>query len=270
MVMDIAVMIMLAVVGAGIGSFACCQTWRIRKNDKSPRSHCMNCKYQLKWYDNIPVISWLILGGKCRKCHKKIGAMELLSELGVAAVFALSFLLWPWRGELVQGNVFEIIKYVVFLVQLSVFAILFIHDAKWKELPVKLMIVSAAIGVVYFGANIVKIIAAGNFNFDLIVSFVGAIIILPGFYYFMYKASKEAWVGGGDPILCLPLAIMLGDFWLSMFCLFGANMIGSIIMLPVVTIKKEKHAMIPFGPFLILGFLSVFFLQDAIIRFISF
>lgn len=263
-------MIILAMMGAGIGSFACCQAWRIRKNDKSPRSHCMNCKYQLKWYDNIPVVSWLILRGKCRKCHKKIGVMEFLAELGVAAVFVLSMVLWPWRDELMHGDAFEIAKYAIFLVQLAVFAILFIYDAKWKELPVKLMIASAIIGVVFWGVNIAKIASAGNFNTDILISFAGAIVILPGFYYFMYKASKEAWVGGGDSILCLPLAIMLGDFWLAMFCLFGANMIGSIIMLPVVSIKKQKHAMIPFGPFLILGFLTVFFLQDAIIKFISF
>jgi prepilin signal peptidase PulO-like enzyme (type II secretory pathway) len=230
----------------------------------------MSCNYKLKWFDNIPVLSWIFLRGKCRKCGKKIGFAEIFSEIGLAAIFVVSFLLWPWRAELLARDGFEIAKFAVFLVQLVLFTILFIYDAKWKELPVKLMIVSAAIGVAFFGVNIVKIIAAGNFNFDLIVSFVGAIIILPGFYYFMYKASKEAWVGGGDPILCLPLAIMLGDFWLSMFCLFGANMIGSVIMLPVVAIKKEKHVMIPFGPFLILGFLAVFFLQDAIIRFISF
>ena len=86
----------------------------------------------------------------------------------------------------------------------------------------------------------------------------------------MYKASKETWVGSGDAILCVSLAVMLGDFWLAMFCLFGSNMIGSVIMLPVMTAKKEKLLMIPFGPFLIAGFLVVFFLQDAIINFVSF
>ena len=105
-----AVMIILAVLGAGLGSFACCQAWRVKKGDKSPRSHCMHCKYQLKWYDNIPIISWLMLGGKCRKCHKKIGAAELMAEILMAAVFAISYVFWPWRAELYAGDVLEIAK----------------------------------------------------------------------------------------------------------------------------------------------------------------
>jgi prepilin signal peptidase PulO-like enzyme (type II secretory pathway) len=86
----------------------------------------------------------------------------------------------------------------------------------------------------------------------------------------MYAASKEKWVGSGDAVLCVALALMLGKFWLAMFCLFGSNMIGSLVMVPVTAAKKEKHAMIPFGSFLILGFLVVFYWQDALMNFISF
>lgn len=264
------VIIFLAVLGAGLGSFACCQAWRIRKNDKSARSHCMNCKYQLKWYDNIPVLSWLFLRGKCRKCHKKIGAAEILAELCLAALFAASYAFWPRGEELRGGNVLEVAKYVAFLVQLVVFTILAVYDAKWKEMPTSILLVSIVVGLVYFVLNLVLILMTGGISGDIIMSLVGALIILPGFYYFMYKASKETWVGSGDAILCVPLAIMLGDFWLAMFCLFGSNMIGSVVMLPVMAAKKQKHAMIPFGPFLIAGFLVVFFLQDAIINFVSF
>ena len=268
--MDSAIIIFLAILGAGLGSFACCQAWRLRKCDKSARSHCMNCKYQLKWYDNIPVLSWLLLLGKCRKCHKPIGFAEIIAEVGLAALFALSFAFWPNRDDLLAGNVLEVAKYIVFLVQLVVFMILAVYDAKWKETPTSILLVSIVTGLAYFVLNIVLIVLTGKFSSDLVMSIVGAMIILPGFYYFMYKASKETWVGSGDAILCVSLAVMLGDFWLAMFCLFGSNMIGSVVMLPVTAAKKEKHAMIPFGPFLIAGFLVVFFLQDAIINFVSF
>jgi prepilin signal peptidase PulO-like enzyme (type II secretory pathway) len=267
--MNVAVIIFLAVLGAGLGSFACCQAWRLRKHDKSARSHCMNCDYQLKWYDNIPIFSWLFLLGKCRKCRKPIGFAEIFAEVCLAALFALSYVFWPRREDLLAGNVLEVAKYVTFLVQSVVFMILAVYDAKWKEMPTSILLVSVVVGLVYFVLNFVLILMTGKFAPELIMSLVGAIVILPGFYYFMYKASKETWVGSGDAILCLPLAIMLGDFWLSMFCLFGSNMIGSIVMLPVTVVKKEKHAMIPFGPFLIAGFLTVYFLQDAIANFIS-
>ena len=268
--MNIAIVILLAIVGAGLGSFACCQAWRIRKGDKSVRSHCMNCSYQLKWYDNIPIVSWLMLGGKCRKCHKKIGLAELIAELALAAIFALSYVIWPQAERLAEGDSFAIARFVVFLVQLVLFMILAVYDAKWKEMPTAILIASCAVGLVYWGLMLVELIMLDAFSVNVILNVIGAIVILPGFYYFMYKASKERWVGSGDAILCIPLALMLGNFWLAMFCLFAANMIGSIIMLPVTTVKHEKHAMIPFGPFLIVGFLVIFFLQNMVINFVSF
>ncbi|MBF1015743.1 MAG: prepilin peptidase, partial [Candidatus Nanogingivalaceae bacterium] len=103
-------------LGAVFGSFAVAQVWRLRAKQlqdekasgekidaaewkklrllasvspKSDRSHCLSCGYQLKWYDLIPVISWLSLGGKCRKCHSKIGATEFLTEVSMFALFAI-------------------------------------------------------------------------------------------------------------------------------------------------------------------------------------
>ncbi len=268
--MNVAVIIILAILGAGLGSFACCQAWRIRNADKSARSHCMHCKYQLKWYDNIPILSWLLLRGRCRKCHKAIGIAEILAELSLAVLFSLSFVFWPWHNRLVSGNAFQIIKYIIFLVQLVIFMILAVYDAKWREMPSFVLIASCLVGLSFYVVEIIQAVSSSSFQAESLLSLLGAMIILPGFYYFMYKASKETWVGSGDPILCIPLALMLGNFWLAMFCLFGSNMIGSVIMLPVTAAKREKHAMIPFGPFLIAGFLAVFFLQASIIKFVSF
>lgn len=256
------------VLGAALGSFACCQAWRIRKKDKTPRSHCMHCDYKLKWYDNIPVLSWLMLGGKCRKCHKAIGAAEILSELGLAAVFVLSFLFWPYAG-LKTGDPFEIAKFVIFCVQLVCFAILFVFDAKWGEMPTKVLIVSCVLGALFFGVGLWQRIYLLDFKWEILGELCGAMLILPGFYYLIYKASKEAWVGSGDPILCVPIAMMLSQFWLALFCLFASNMIGSVIMLPVVIAKRSKSKLIPFGPFLIMGFLLIFFLQHMVMSFVS-
>ena len=197
-------MIILFILGAVLGSFACCQVWRIRKKDKSKFSHCMHCKYQLQWYDNIPIISWLSLGGKCRKCKHKIGCAEILAEVGLALAFVLSFVFWP--TPLVEP--LKIVNFGLFLALLSIFTILFIYDAKWCELPMSLMMGALGVAVVYFVLNYYP-----NFEIDWL-SFVGGLLILPGFYYLMYKLSHECWVGSGDWILCLPLAVMLSNFWL--------------------------------------------------------
>ena len=251
----------LFVLGAAFGSFACCQAWRIRKGDKSKRSHCMNCKYQLKWYDNVPIVSWLMLGGKCRKCHKKIGCAELLAELGLAVICVLCFWLWPAREALLLPSMIEWVKFTIFLIILVVLTILCSYDAKWGELPVALLITAIFMAVAFWIVSVWESYQAyGNYNW---LSFVLALLFLPALYFLLYKVSNERWVGGGDWILCIPLALMLGNMWASMFCLFLSNVIGSIVMLPVM-IRKKKKMMIPFGPFLIVGFLVTFFANELI------
>ena len=118
-------------LGAVFGSFAVAQVWRLRAKQlqdekasgekidssewkklrslasvspKSDRSHCLSCGYQLKWYDLIPIISWLSLGGKCRKCHSKIGATEFLTEVSMFALFAIIFILRSAAGLLEGYN----------------------------------------------------------------------------------------------------------------------------------------------------------------------
>lgn len=264
---SVGIIIALFIVGAALGSFACCQAWRTHKKDKTKWSHCMNCKYRLKWYDNIPIISWLMLGGKCRKCRKPIGWSEFLSEVGLGALFVISYLFWPNQKALLGMEFAEVLKFVLFLINATIFLILFIYDTKWKELPVGLMIAAGIVAGFFFSVNVVMAYGVGQ-NVDWL-NIAGALVILPGFYYLMYKVSKESWVGGGDWILCVPLALMLGDFWLAMFALFMANIIGSIVSFPLLLKKKNTKTAIPFGPFLILGFLVIFFLQTQILSLVT-
>ena len=251
--------VLLFIFGAVLGSFACCQVWRIRKHDKSKFSHCMHCKYQLQWYDNIPIISWLSLAGKCRKCKKPIGCAEILAEVGLALVFALSYIFWPVK----EMNTIEIVKFGLFLVLFTIFTILFIYDAKWFELPVKLMVAAVVIAGVYRILNIWPDFV----GFDWL-SLIGCLVVMPGFYYLMYKISHETWVGGGDWILCISLALMLGNFWLGVMCVFISNLIGSFVCVPIAISKKNKKMKIPFGPFLIIGFWLVFLAQNLIMSMI--
>ena len=261
-------MVFLFIIGAMLGSFACCQVWRIRKGDKSKWSHCMNCKYQLRWYDNIPIISWLMLGGKCRKCRKKIGYAEILAEVGLALVFALSFWFWPERVALLELNVMVCVKFALFLANLVIYTILFIYDAKWKELPVPLLIGACGVAAVFLGITIWQAFSLqGGFDW---LSLLLALLFLPGLYYLMYRVSSESWVGGGDWILCIPLALTLGNMWLALMCMFLANVIGSVVMLPVAVKKKKKNMVIPFGPFLIVAFWLIYLAQGPILRFMGF
>ena len=272
--LDFCMTLIFFATGAILGSFGCCQVWRIRKGDKTKRSHCMNCDYQLKWYDNVPILSWLLLGGKCRKCRKKIGVTELMAELISGAVFALSYLLWPGGLDFASGVSPTVgLKFALFLMLLACFVILFIYDLKWKEMPTLVLWVATGIGVAFCAVNLLNEHFAGDgLDWGDWSNLIGAIGILPGFYFLMYVMSREKWVGGGDWILCLPLAMCLSNVWLAAFVLFGSNMIGVSVMLPMMARanKKKKQRQIPFGPFLITAFLIVFFCQNVLIEFVSF
>ena len=292
--MEIILTIFLFVLGAMLGSFAACQVWRIKKGDKAKRSHCMSCGYQLKWYDNVPIISWLCLRGKCRKCGKKIGRMEIFAELGLAVVFVLSYLLWPKKQWLDAGFglmggvgsgldvaniviVLEMVKFGLLLALLVPLLISFLYDLKFLELPVAILYVNIAIAVLFAGVSIWQGVLtdgalqyANEMPFWLrgLCEYGAAFAILPGLYFVMYKISHEKWVGGGDWILNIALALVLGNFWLATFAMFLSNILGLVAYLPkTLSAKKGKklEMQIPFGPFLILAFWLIFVGQNFIL-----
>jgi hypothetical protein len=82
--------------------------------------------------------------------------------------FVLSFLLWPWRGKMMSGDGFEIAKFAIFLVQLVIFMVLAVYDAKWKEMPTKLLIASCGVGAAWFGVEIARAAIANEFSLPVI------------------------------------------------------------------------------------------------------
>ena len=144
----------------------------------------------------------------------------------------------------------------------------FLYDAKWKELPIVALVFEGIIAVIYFlirnASSDFEMLASTKQILDLLL----ALVVLPGFYFVLYKISGEKWVGGGDYLLCIPLALVLQKFWLSLFCLFVSNVLGCLIMVPFLTLTKKKDRQIPLGPFLVLGFIVVFLAQDFILEFV--
>ena len=264
--------IILFVLGAVMGSFAMCQVWRMRdwqtkrkKTDwRQDHSHCLSCGYRLRWYDNIPVFSWLWLRGKCRKCGKAIGGAEILCEVGLATVFVLSYVLWPFT---LTGAI-DVAQYIIFLAMLVGLTMLFVYDLKWKRLPEKPLIFCTICGVAFVGLRL-----WGGFSLNSLLELLGALAVLPGVYWVLYKASGERLVGGGDWLLATPLALVAGNYWVAFFVLFASNLLGSFIMIPVTAIRKWRKGLetqVCFGPFLIVGFLVVFFLQGWLMGLLGF
>ena len=225
-----------AIMGAAFGSFACCQAWRIRlkeegKKDPGKRSVCIKCGHKLGWYENIPILSWLFLRGKCRQCGAKIGYAEILAE--VLGLLSFGLIAWKFVG-MVPAEVTETVEFIGALELARMVAvmaamvgllILVVYDGKWGEMPVGIMIYAIVMGVVYATISLIN----GEFE---ILSLVGSVGLLAGVYYLLYFFSKEKLVGGGDWLLCLAIGLLLGKWQLALIELFLANFLGAVIMLP--------------------------------------
>jgi len=282
---EVLIYVALGLFGAALGSFAAASVWRLRARqlvadkkageeyDKKEYkllkkiiakplddySQCLHCDYKLKWYDMIPIVSWLALRGKCRNCRKPIGWFEFLMEIGVAAFFVLSYAFWP--GGIETG--YEIAHFALWLIAGVVMSILFAYDVKWFLLPDKLNAALAIIGVAIVG---VRIAETGDVA-GTILSALAGVAILSGLYAVLYFVSKGRWIGFGDVKLNIGLALILVDWQLALTALFLANFIGCLVVIPLLATKKlERNSHVPFGPLLIAGTILAFFLGWVILN----
>ena len=277
--MNIALVIGAAVLGAAMGSFAVAQVWRLRarqlaedkkvghpvdaaemkrlrpllkaKKLRQDRSVCLSCGHQLEWYDLLPVVSWVSLGGRCRYCRQPIGWTEVLAELGLGGLFALSVCWWPWAHSSLSGLLLSL-----WLVALVLLTILFIYDLKWYLLPDVIMLPLIIVAIIFAALQMMQ----STQLVGQLWSLIGAIGLLAGLYTGLYLLSGGAWVGFGDVKLGLGLALLLGHWPLAFLTLFLANLLGTLIVLPgILRGVLQRTTKIPFGPLLIAGFLIAWF-----------
>ena len=273
MFMNFIIYLALILTGLCLGSFAAATVWRLRakqldqdkkdgepinkKEDeklnkirhKSPlkdHSCCLNCGYRLQWFDMIPLISWIYLRGRCRKCHKKIGSMEILAEIGLATFFVVSYLFWPYGF----GDTFLVIRFILWLIAGVILTILFFYDKKWFLLPDSINVLLVVVGL----ANFFTLFINSYDKLNLAINTLASIGILSGLYLLLYLVSKGRWIGFGDIKLGLGLALFLPDWKLAFLALFAANLVGCLVVLPgLITRKLKRTSHVPFGPFLIIG-----------------
>ncbi len=275
-VLECVILAMMFILGAVFGSFACCQAWRWHykvhsKKDLGQWSVCLHCHKRIKWYDNIPIISWLVLRGKCRNCGKKIGIGDFLSEISMAIAFLM--LSWAYLlpmidnwNILVQNPPFlaaQLGIFVLILVMLVVLMVLAVYDARWGELPVVLLILAIVFGLAIFVLKmcVVSMSDDGDLGGGILSAMIG-VVILSGTCYLIYKASRERLMGAGDWLLALALALALADWWLALWTIFLANLLGDIIALPGAI--KSGNTKVHFGPFLVAAFVLVLVLGNCL------
>lgn len=254
--MQILFMILLFIIGSCLGSFLCCQARRLhlkstlKGNHKKlgSRSVCLSCGYQLKWYDNIPLISWTLLRGKCRKCHKKIGCAEILSELGLG----LAFLALGTTINVENTTLLIWATFIATLILVLFLGFLAIYDGLYGELPTKCLVVSIICAIAVLFLKEWLILLGSSFSLNIILDPIASVAILGGLYFVLYFISKGKWVGDGDWILGTTIGLALASPWLALLTLFIANVLACLVMAPAV--KKSKNKKVHFGPFMVIAF----------------
>ena len=243
--------ILFVILGCVLASFYTALAMRLSNGESivKPGSHCNICNHPLKWFDLFPVISFILLNGKCRYCHKKLDIYYLVMELIGGFLFGLSFFLYGLSYELIASLTIS-----------SLLIIIFVSDFKY------LIILD---GVVYVGALIIIISKFIFFGFNAaIFSFLSAFIMF-GFMYLIKIlgdiAFKRESLGGGDIKLALFIGTTLG-IKLSLITVVVASFIALPYALYFVSKKKEKE--VPFGPFLILATLLTFIFMEPITEYI--
>lgn len=228
-----AVITLAAVLGLAVGSFLNVVILRTRQ-EMSPlrgRSRCPHCHAELRWFELIPLMSFVIQGGRCRRCHKYISWQYPLVEGLTAVLFGIVAWQVGWHWLL-----------AVDLVLVAALIAVAVYDWRWALLPDGFTITLGVVGaVVAWMAHLpVLDIAIGGA--------AGA-----GFFALQYYGSRKRWVGSGDVLLGAALGLLLGWRMLGLALLL-AYFIGAIVAAILLLSKiKSTTSSMAFGPYLAFG-----------------
>ena len=219
--------ILFGIIGLSVGSFLNVLIIRTPKNESIsiPASHCTTCKHPLKWYHNIPLLSWIFLGGKCSFCKSSISIQYPLVELLTTFIFIFSYL-----------KSTTIIEAAIFSIMFSLLLALSIIDLKYKAVPDNLSLPALFISL---------------FTSSFLVSLNGALLLAGGISLLRILVSwvikKEA-MGEADIIIAGVIGATLGvELGLASIYL------SALIALPAFLIVSKKGFELPFIPFLTIG-----------------
>lgn len=244
-------LILFFILGAIMGSFYHVVATRL-SNDESiihPGSHCPKCNHPLSWYENIPILSYIFLKGKCKKCHSKIPISYWVVEVITGLLFSVCYHSFGLSIDLLVAIIF-----------VSSLIIVIVSDIEYMIiLDEVLMMATLTIILIYiFGEGLEQ--AAYH-----IYAGIGAFLVMYTLKIVGDKAFQKESLGGGDIKLMFLVGIVLG-FPMSICTIFLATFIAFPVAILILFSNKEN--IIPFGPFLsmaaILLLVSKFTLTDIL------
>ena len=243
--------IFIAVLGGLWGSFAnvCIYRLPLDKGVVSGRSYCPKCKKKIVWYDNIPLISYFVLNGKCRQCKKKIPIQYSLVEF--LSIFSF-FNIYYFYG-------LTLTSLLLMILSLS-FIIIYFIDLKHFIIPNSITFPLMVLGFIKsFDPNLHSMFP--NFINSLIGGFFGYGIIWSIIFFYKQIRKREG-MGLGDAKLFAVIGFWFG--WISIpFIIFLASVFALISVIPdLLKNSKKLTSQIPFGPYIILASLVFIIFKD--------
>ena len=249
--MSTIVLILLVLMGLALGSFlnVCIYRIPLKKSILFPNSFCPKCGAKIRAWDNIPVLSFILLKGKCRKCRTKISLQYPLVEFITSALIVMTYLRYGLGWEFAAKAVLGLLLVAVFFI-----------DLKHRIIPDVITLPAILLGL--FFSLFAESPSAVN---SLIGILAGGVLFYLSAILGELLFKKES-LGGGD----IKLAMMLGAFlgWQKLLLVFLLSaLLGTLVGTAAMLFSKDvkETRMIPFGPFLALGSILAIFLGDMLI-----
>ncbi len=253
--MQILYLIIFFILGLLFGSFFTVVGMRLpnHENFLNSRSYCDRCHHRLSLLDMVPILSFLLLKGRCRYCKGKIDSLSSYMEFFTGVLFALAYYVFGFSYEL-----------LIALGIVSMLSIISVSDLSYYIIPDEVLIFFAGYFLIIKTLQLGVIPALKCVLSGIILFTIMYIIMLLGNLIF-----KKETLGGGDIKMMFVFGIILHPL-LGLIVIF----IGSVLALPVsifLLMKKHEH-LVPFGPFLLIGLTFIYFTRisaPAIIEFIK-
>ncbi|MBO5113544.1 MAG: prepilin peptidase [Lachnospiraceae bacterium] len=240
--------IMIFLIGISIGSFLNVCIYRIPKKEDIvfERSHCMSCGNVLKWYELIPLFSFLVQGGKCRNCKTKLSVQYPLIELLNGLIYVWIFMAKGFQPES-----------ILFCICASVLIVISVIDWRTYEIPFGCNIVIGILGIV-------RVILDLAHWYNYVIGFFA----VSGLFLIIYWITKGRGIGGGDIKLMAAAGLLLG--WQNiLLALMIGSIAGSVIHLTLMKVQG-KDRVLAFGPYLAFGiFISMLYGNNLITWYLS-
>lgn len=270
-------LLILSILGLVFGSFVSALSWRIPKGISiaKGRSICPNCKRKISWYDNIPLLSYLLLGGRCRSCKKHISFRYPLIELSGGFGFAAIYFYYVQDRILYAANdIFGLILVLaIFVILLTIFVI----DLEHQIIPDSLIYVGILLIVLLFTLQVTDPVGSLTHRGPTLQGVYSVNIfqfVLPGFLaasflMFVFIITRGKGMGLGDVKFAV-LGGMIVGLKLLMVWLLVSFLTGAIVGIILILGRRAKlKTKIAFGPFLVFGIAIAVVFGNNLLRMVN-